>query len=138
MNKQAENIDRLTDFALNSFGIANPIKEKEQEEETFTMYAVCPVCNKVNVFDISDEEYEANCWYSCTYCEKEIQLHDYTEITEDEVKVCPICKKSYPINEFEGEVCMTCYKLEQEIEDDGHDYEYEKWRDYREQNMPSN
>lgn len=84
MNKQAENIDRLTDLALNSFGIANPIKEKE--------------------------------------------------------KVCPICKKKYTVNEFEGEVCMTCYKLEQEIneEDDGHDYEYEKWRDYREQNMPIN
>lgn len=77
--KQAENIDRLTDLALNSFGIANPIK-----------------------------------------------------------KVCPICKKSYPINEFEGDICITCYKLEQEIEDDEHDYEYEKWRDYREQNMPSN
>jgi len=98
--KEAKNIDRLTDFALGSFGIANPIK-----------------------------------------------------------KVCPICKKSYPINEFEGDICMTCYKREQELnedyddkstigeerptvddgeEDDGHDYEYEKWRDYREQNMPSN
>lgn len=84
MNKQAENIDRLTDLALDSFRIANPIKEKE--------------------------------------------------------KVCPICKKKYPVNEFEGDICMTCYKLEQEIneEDDGHDYEYEKWRDYREQNMPIN
>lgn len=77
--KITKNIDRLTDFALDSFGIANPIK-----------------------------------------------------------KVCPICKKSYPINEFEGDICMTCYKLEQEIEDDGHDYEFEKWRDYREQNMPIN
>ena len=79
MNKQAENIDRLTDFVLDSFGIKNPLK-----------------------------------------------------------KECPICKKSYPINEFEGGICITCYKLEQEIEDDRHDYEYEKWRDYKEQNMPSN
>lgn len=80
--KITKNIDRLTDFALDSFGIANPIKEKEKE--------------------------------------------------------CPICKKKYPVNEFEGDICMTCYKLEQEQEDDGHDYEYEKWRDYREQNIPIN
>jgi len=109
--KEAKNLDRLTNLALDSFGIANPIKEKEQEEETYTMYAVCPVCNRVNVFDISDEEYEADCWYSCTYCEKEIQLHDYMEITEDEVKTCPICKKFYPLDEFDGNACYTCYKL---------------------------
>jgi hypothetical protein len=99
MNKQAENIDRLTDFALDSFGIANPIKEKE--------------------------------------------------------KVCPICKKKYPVNEFEGDICMTCYNIRTEVDgvdeklyesepadidngEEDRDYEYERRAEYVAENMPSN
>jgi len=50
--KEAKNLDRLTDLALDSFGIANPINRQ-----------------------------------------------------------CPVCKKFYPLDEFDGDACYTCYKL---------------------------
>ena len=85
MNKQAENIDRLTDFALSSFGIENTMKDER---------------------------------------DKEVMRNYIEKMTEGEPRF---------VEDAGGGVIM-----EDDLEDDGHDYEYEKWRDYKEQNMPSN
>lgn len=52
MNKQAENINRLVDFALSSFDVKDPI------EKTF----VCPTCKK----ELPVDELESFECYSCS------------------------------------------------------------------------
>lgn len=51
------------------------------------LYTICPKCNKVNEFMVSDEEYEGNCWFACTHCEADIQLQNYQQIDEDTAKL---------------------------------------------------
>jgi hypothetical protein len=67
-------------------------------------------------------------------------------VAKESTVKCPSCGRKYPLSEFDGYECMTCAKLRAELMDDlkyehsfddGHDYDWEKRRDYIDQNMPN-
>jgi len=41
--------------------------------------AKCPFCNRLNVFDLTDEEIKNDYHFSCDFCDKESQISKYKE-----------------------------------------------------------
>jgi len=71
--------------------IYNNIKNEPLETKTLTEFkkeirrfrvkfkAKCPFCNRLNVFDLTDEEIKNDYHFSCDFCDKESQISRYKE-----------------------------------------------------------